>query len=136
MKKYAAKLQRRKEQLAFYRFQEGQAMRHTKKAIELGEGVDSLSPTSLRHQVVALQAALARQQGKYSLLLDANSVAMENKTLRDKNHQLQRKNDLSEKQNVILRTKLKTMENVLQPSADRDSESAPESDAEAVIAVP
>jgi len=132
LKTYAAKLKRRQEQLAFFRFQESEAS----ESNELGEGVDvdSMSASNLRHEVLSLKKALHKQQGKYHLLLNANAVARKNKVLQEKVRRLKLQNEHYENDNTKLKTKLETMENVFQPHKKKAVDGV--TNAEAVMAVP
>jgi len=130
-RKFADQLGRRKEQLAFYRFQEGQ-LASSHDLGESAEDVDSMSAEQLRHSLIAAEARNTALSQKVNILLDADKLAAENKQLHNEVARLRHEKNTAAEKAAFLQSKLSTTEKVLEPMQDDDNQQA----AEAEIAVP
>lgn len=145
-RKYADRVAHQQEQMDFYRFQEKRARKQADGGDDLGEGVDSMSESTLRHKVLSLEAQNEKLTEKNKLLLDASTQDAVSRVSRSNEHmkvQMQRlkKQKAAEDQEVeTLKAKLK-LEHKVWGHAHADQQ-GPQmlddgvSSAEAVLAVP
>lgn len=134
-RKYADSVAHQQEQLEFYRFQERKARaQQADDGNDLGEGVDSMSESTLRHKVLSLEAQNEKLTEKNKLLLDASTESRSSEQLQ----RLKKQKDAEDQEVEALKAKLKVFRNVFghakQPGPQMLDDGL--SSAEAVLAVP
>jgi len=139
-RKYTDEVAHRQEQLEFYRFQESKARANQDGTAggDLGEGVDLMSESALRHKVLWLEAQNKKLTEKNELLLDASTESRSTEKMKAQIQSLNKQKAEEDKEVEILKEKLKVSQKVWTHNKQEgpqmlDSEV---SNAEAVLAVP